>query len=517
MTVQRFATADAKTLVRMLASASEHLEADAASLDALNVFPVPDGDTGTNMLHTVRAALAGVASLASDGAGGGGFPSPAAAVVSAAMAKGAMEGARGNSGIILSQFFRGLASALEGRDVCSPADIAQAFRRAESFARAGISDPAEGTILTVLADVAHALAGTRANDGVSLEAVLLTAVEAAAASVERTPSLLAVLRDAGVVDAGAQGMLLVLEGFLDALGAPGATFQRPAAFPTASGPISGSARRTRRTGSYGFCTEFLLNGPALPLDRIRTRLEQEGTSVILVGDGTTARIHLHTAKPDAVVEYARSLGAITHLEVHDLDRQSDAAALTAAIAEARGGDTVIVSLVEGEGFAAIFGSMGAVPFAGDPAGALDGITAREVIVLANSSSGLGAAGRIRAPEGVTVRIVPSRSVPEGIAALLAYRYDRDTEANARAMTHAAAGVQTIEVPNGAPDPVGELARLLEAAGRGRVDVVTIYRGAGAEEALAERAAAACRAAFPDAVVETAFGGQRWSLLTVSLE
>lgn len=514
MTGQQVATADGQMLVRMLASAGERLEAGAASLDALNVFPVPDGDTGTNMLATVRAALE-AASRAPDRAPGPEAALPAAAAVSAAMARGAMEGARGNSGIILSQFFRGLAAALEGKDACSPADMAQAFRHAEAFARSGISEPAEGTILTVLGDVARALSDHRARGGSSLNATLVAAVAAAAASVERTPTLLAALRDAGVVDAGAQGMLLVLEGFLDAL--TGGTTSRSAISTVASGKASGPAHRTPRTRSYGFCTEFLLSGAALPLDSIRARLAQDGTSVILVGDQTTARIHLHTAHPDAVVAYARSLGTVANLEIHDLDRQSDAAALASAATEAGRRGPEVVALVEGEGFAAIFASLGAIPYVGDPACALEGVSAREVIVLPNSASALDAAGSIRTPDGVTVRIVPSRTAPEGIAALVAYRFDLDAAANAAAMTRAAAAVRTIEIPTGDPDPLGNLERLLDAAARGRVDVATVYRGADADAALAERAAAACRAAFPQAGVETAVGGQREALLIVSLE
>lgn len=508
-------TADGQTLVRMLVSASERLRAGAASLDALNVFPVPDGDTGTNMLHTVRAALEAAAALVSDRASGRDVPMPGAAAVAAAMAKGAMEGARGNSGIILSQFFRGLAEALEGKDVCSSPDLAQAFRRAESFARGGISDPAEGTILTVLGDVARALADRRERGAPSLAATLDAAVEAAAASVERTPTLLAVLRDAGVVDAGAEGLRLVLEGFRGALG--DGRSPRPAVPVTAPRSVSEPAHRTPRTRSYGFCTEFLLSDATLPLERIRERLALDATSVIVVGDRKTARIHVHTAHPAEVVAFARGIGTVADLQVQDLDRQSDAAALAAAVPEEGRDGTTIVALVEGEGFAAIFAGLGAVPYAGDPARALEGVSTREVIVLANSASALDAAGSFRAPEGVTVRVVPSRTVPEGIAALLAYRFDRDAAANVAAMRSAATAITTLEVPAGTPDPVGTLERLLDAAGRGRVDVVTVYQGSGADDALAERAAAACRAAFPEAEVEIAVGGQRGTILTVSLE
>ena len=502
--MERIAAADGWTLLRMLESAADWLEPSAESLDALNVFPVPDGDTGTNMLLTVKAALEAVSSASAP---------DSAAAVSAAMARGAMEGARGNSGIILSQFFRGLASALEAREVCSPEDFATAFSRAESFARSGISDPTEGTILTVLADVARALSDGLPSDGGSLAAALETAVAAAAASVERTPSLLAVLRESGVVDAGAKGMLLILEGCLRALeDGRGAAARAPL-------PASLPSRLPRRAGSYGFCTEFLLSGESLPLASIRGRLEQEGTSVILVGDDATARVHIHTNRPEAVIEYARSVGSVSRLEVQDLDKQCAAVAMPPHIA--------VISLVEGDGIAAVFRSMGAEVVVADPragwrepeeiARALGRVSARQVIFLPNSDVAREVAEKTRVPEGTTVRVVPSRSVPQGIAALIAFTLDKGLEANVAAMTCAFGAVRTLEVTAGTADPVLALEGLLAKEETGSVEVVTIYQGAGASASVVESALAACRHFCPRAVVDCVPGGQASPLLIVSLE
>ena len=514
--MERIVAADGWTLLRMLESAADRLESNADSLDALNVFPVPDGDTGANMLLTVRAALEAVSSASA--------PASAAAV-SEEMARGAMEGARGNSGIILSQFFRGLALVLTGKDACSPADFAAAFVRAESFARSGISDPTEGTILTVLADVACALASFPSSDGASFTAVLEAAVAAAATSVERTPSLLAVLRESGVVDAGAKGMLLILEGFLGSLGDGGSRAERPAprAEAAARSPLEARSASPRREGSYGFCTEFLLSGESLPLASIRGRLEQEGTSVILVGDGATARVHIHTNRPEAVIEYARSVGSVTRLEVQDLDKQCATVAMPPHIA--------VISLVEGDGLAAVFRSMGAEVVVADPragwrdpgeiARALGRVSARQVIFLPNSDSARESAQRAGVPEGTpggtTVRVVPSRTVPQGIAALIAFRFDKGLEDNVSAMTRALGAVRTLEVTAGTADPVLALEGLLAKEETGSVEVVTIYQGAGASESVVESAAAACRRFCPRAAVDRVPGGQASPLLIVSLE
>ena len=395
---------DGATLLRMLESAAQQLSRGARTLDALNVFPVPDGDTGTNMLATVRAALAAAP------------PPPAsAAAVSAAFARGAMEGARGNSGIILSQFFRGFAEALDGRDTCSAGDLAEGFSRAEAYARGAISDPKEGTILTVLADVSRAFGGPVSMKRSSLSSALETAVAAAAASVERTPSLLPVLKESGVVDAGAEGMLLLLQGWMRVLCDGKAAAAQPV-LPHAAPHL------LPKSSSYGFCTELIVAGEELPLAAMRRRLEEEGTSVILAGDGRAVRVHVHTPRPDDVIAYARSLGTVSRLEVQDMDRQHRDSAL-AADNPAREQDTAVIALVEGEGLEAVFTSMGseAVLLGGRPGEpapsaivrAISGLSARQVILVPTSASACEAARSAGEPGGKIVRVIAFPDDPAG--------------------------------------------------------------------------------------------------------
>jgi hypothetical protein len=504
--MDRRVAADGVTLVLMLDSALEWLEAGAPALDALNVFPVPDGDTGTNMLLTVRAARQALPREPAV------IPAGAAA---ASMARGAIEGAHGNSGIILSQLFAGLASALEGKQAWSAADFASALLRAEKLARDAISNPAEGTILTVLTDVSRALAAPGPAAG-TLADVLESAVAAAAASVERTPMLLPVLREAGVEDAGARGLLTILEGFLHALGNGRPQVRdRAVEAPRRLAPAG-------RQDSFGFCTEFLLAGEDLPLAAIRQRLGREGSSVILAGDARTARIHLHTGSPDAVIEYARSLGTVSRLEVQDLDRQCGALSRGATRPAPR---TAILACVDGSGFAAVFRSMGAEviepadpaadPAPGDFERALVRMECRLLIVLPNSGKALAAARAAKPPGGIDVRIVPSVTLPQGIAALMAYRYDADADRNTAAMTAALGGVRTLEAagPGAAADIEARLAREDPAFD----GVITVFIGAAALPGAAERVAAFCRSRFPGATVETARGGQVRAHLVVSME
>ena len=499
---------DGATLLQMLDCAAEQLARGAHTLDSLNVFPVPDGDTGTNMLSTVRAALA-EGRLPSTPVSASVPPSaPASAgAVAAALARGAMQGARGNSGILLAQFFAGLAAALEGRHTFTAETLTDAFTRAESLARGAVSDPREGTILTVLTDVRLALEGLPAARRRSLLAVLETAAAAAAASVERSPSLLPVLKEAGVVDAGAVGMLLVLQGWLLALGDGRAAAALPA-LPVAA------PRRPRQPESFGFCTEFLLTGADLPLALIRGRLESEGTSVILAGDGREVRVHVHTPSPDGIVAYARSLGTVSRLEVQDMDRQHSQWALPGGSAREKG--TLVVALVEGEGVAAVARGLGARAVCLGQGG-IEIPPAGSLIVVPSSPSARAAALALRAPAGAALRVIPCQAIPQAVAAIVGFRDGAGLEENTGAMAAAAEGVRSVEVPVTSADPVGYLLGALGQPGTAPAEIVTIYGGRGASPALLEEAASACRRLFPGCTVESVRGGQPGPLLSVSLE
>jgi len=288
-------------LREMFAAATTWLEKSASDIDALNVFPVPDGDCGTNMLLTMRSSIEEAYRA----------PDHSASAVSSAMAKGALMGARGNSGVILSQIWRGVAQVLADKETFTSKDLADALQQASVTAYKGLSNPVEGTILTVVREVAASAqeqANSSKNDVLSvIEATVNTARE----SVANTPTLLPALREAGVVDAGGQGLYTLLEGALHYLRGEVEQMQfRKPQIIASNIPITARPPKMLAADEepFGYCTEFMLKGEGLDPDKLRLKLNKKGESLIVVGNGGAIRIHIHTLDPGNVIHYVTSLG-----------------------------------------------------------------------------------------------------------------------------------------------------------------------------------------------------------------
>ena len=311
--------ADGEGLLDAFRGALALLDQSAEAINALNVFPVPDGDTGSNMLATLEAALAEAEALPADDRSVG--------RVSAAIGHGALMGARGNSGVILSQILRGMAEALAGRARMSPLDLAHALAIGSQTAHRAVLKPIEGTILTVVREASAAAVAAAEHDP-DMEAVLGAAVEAAEQAVARTPALLPVLREAGVVDAGGEGLYRILQGALRAMlgrAGPGEFSGITAAHPAA---LIASA-----DDGFGYETMFLVRpaaGQMLDLDAIRARLSELGESVLVAGDSRAVKVHVHSERPDQVLAYGLSLGPLSQISVENLDRQAREARETRA-------------------------------------------------------------------------------------------------------------------------------------------------------------------------------------------
>jgi len=451
---------DVETFRRLFVSAEALLTARAAQIDRLNVFPVPDGDTGTNLSLTLRAAVQSGLTASASGVGG----------LSATIARGALLGARGNSGVILSQYLRGFAEGLAGVETADSAAFRRALASAADAARAAVPQAVEGTILTVAREVATATASA---DG-SLVSILNQATDAAHLAVSRTPEQLAVLRQAGVVDAGALGLATILEGMLR--GARGEAIVAEANPATASPDLHGGET------TYGYCTQFLIHGEALNPAIIRERFADQGESLLVVGDATLVRVHLHTYTPGKAIDRAIAFGTIDAITIDDMQGQagrlrgteSPGSATGTPIAPSKSGhpaepaQTGLVVVSPGAGFGRLFQSLGAGalvtggqssnPSIGEILAAVRSVPADATILLPNNSNVLLAAQQAGDSADRPVVVVPTRDAAQGVAAALAFRADRTVEENQREMVEAMASIRTAKVTQAARDAqCGEIA------------------------------------------------------------
>jgi len=295
---------DGQDLKRALEAAKAQLEQHIDEVNSLNVFPVPDGDTGINMFLTMESAVEAVEKS----------QDTSAAAISALAARGALLGARGNSGVILSQILKGMAKGIGERTSFSSVDLANALQMAREQAYRVLANPVEGTILTVITEASEAASET-ADRGASFAHTMMSVVSRAKVTVKRTPEMLPVLKEAGVVDAGAKGLYYVFEGMKDSICRKSAG-RRVARRSSSKLP---AAREKERV--YGFDVQFMIQGKDLPLEEIRDTVVASGECPIVVGDESLIRVHVHTLNPDDVLSYARSKGTLSDVIVEDMDLQ----------------------------------------------------------------------------------------------------------------------------------------------------------------------------------------------------
>ncbi|MFC1910529.1 DAK2 domain-containing protein [Chloroflexota bacterium] len=519
----------------MFAAATTWLEKCAADVDALNVFPVPDGDTGTNMLLTMKSAVEESYRA----------PDHSVSSVAQALSKGALMGARGNSGVILSQFWRGLAKGLENVTSIKPVDMAKALKQAFSMAYAGLSNPVEGTILTVINDAAAAAEEFVASTGSDLVKQMEAVVKAASDSVANTPNLLPVLKDAGVVDAGGQGLYTILEGALHYLKGEHEQIQlRKPMMISSNVPLPNRAAQVANAEvPYGYCTEFLLKGTGLDCEKIREKLEKQGESLIVVGDDSTIRVHVHTTDPGKVIKYVTSLGTIHKVSMRNMDEQlQDFMQMQKERMPVM--DMAIVAVVPGDGLAEVFRSLGVSavvpggqtmnPSTRDLLQVIESVPSEKIIILPNNKNVILTAEQVYSLTSKSVKVVPTRTVPQGISALLSCDYEADLDANVELMVKAAEAVQSIEITravrstklngfdikkkqaigilNGklimACDDVEDcLKQVLSTVPLKEAEIVTIYYGADTSGDEAQQVGECVRHGYPHLQIEIIRGGQ----------
>jgi DAK2 domain fusion protein YloV len=459
------------SLVRFRAvveSALAELESRREEVNDLNVFPVADGDTGDNMALTLRAVLAELDRLA-EAAGDRSIDDIGREEIVASVARAALLGARGNSGVILSQLIRGAAEELASRpgELVDPVLIAAAMARAADQAYGSVREPAEGTILTVVREMAHRVASEIAHMPESrldpdasadqqdrlLAEVLERAVAAGEESVKRGPELLPVLREAGVVDAGGYGLTVAFAGIVAALRGsdPPPLEHHQAARVTHPQHIS---------STYRYCTNFAVSGSDLEARDFIEQLERLGDSVLVVGDRATLKVHVHTDDPDAATAVFDAAGTVSHLDVADMREQvaerSDRLSAAPDVEQRCGA----LAVVAGDGLRALYESLGARTLDGGPTlnpstydllAGIHAVPAEEVVVLPNSSNVVMAAERAAELSDKTVVVVPTRSQQAGLSAAVALDTGAGAADNARAMGAALDGVRTGAVAPAARD------------------------------------------------------------------
>ncbi len=543
---KKVTTMTGQELREMFAAATAWLEKNASDIDELNVFPVPDGDTGTNMLLTMRSGVEEAYRA----------PDHSVSAVAQAMAKGTLMGARGNSGVILSQIFRGIAEDLADKESVTGPNMARALSKASKAAYKGLSNPTEGTILTVIREASTAALKKSADNGKDLIAVLEITVNTAKESVANTPALLPVLKEAGVVDAGGQGLYTILEGALQYL--KGETeqmqFKKPQVI-TSSIPLTLRLPEMIAADEvpYGYCTEFMLKGEDLEVEKIKTHLNKKGESLIVVGDKNTIRVHVHALEPGNIIKYATSLGTIHQVSVRNMDEQHRDF-VAAQKEKITATDIATIAVVAGEGLEEVFNSLGVShlvhggqtmnPSTKELLHAVEQVPSDKVILLPNNKNIILTAKQVKSLTKKTIEIIPTETIPQGIAALLAFDYEANLDTNTNLMKQAVSNVTTIEITravrttqisglkikrkqiislldgelaavgNNAPDAILNTLAKIDLENN---EILTVYYGTDTELSEAEKVAASIREKYPKLQVEIIRGDQPHYNYIISVE
>ena len=510
-------------------------------IDRLNVFPVPDGDTGRNMFLTMAAAVKELEKNTSSNIGD----------VGDAAARGSLMGARGNSGVILSQLIRGLTDGLKGKEEITVQDFAGAWHLAVASAYRAVIKPVEGTMLTVAKSFARAMKEASSQD-ISLEKMLEQAIYKGYETLERTPEMLLVLKKAGVVDAGGKGLLVILEGGLNALSNSNYNTVQRAVEP----PVEITALPEdipEQDFTYMYCTEFLLKADPSLETVIKKHLNNLGGSIVTGNASTFMKIHIHTNKPGTVLEYCQQYGTLHDIKIDNMHDQWDASNITADDT-AKTAEIGIVAVGAGEGLKQLFYNLGAIhvieggqtmnPPVEEFVRAIEETTARQVLILPNNKNLILAAKQAQQLVDRPIEVIPSKNIPAGISALLVFNDSMTLEENKERMCQQLEEVKAGEITYAVRDAmlgdqeikenelIGIYQGEIAATGSSQVDVVlallekmvdeddelvTLYSGDGVTAETVEGILEQIRAIYPQLEVDTHQGDQPIYYFLISVE
>ena len=460
-------TIDGLTLKNFLISASNNLFNHYPEVDALNVFPVPDGDTGINMNLTMTSGANEI----------NGIKENNAFLIAKTFSRGLLMGARGNSGVITSQIFRGFSSVLENVDEIDAITLAQAFKTGSETAYKAVMRPVEGTILTVIRESSSAL-NKKVKEGMSIEKTLEILLKEANASLNRTPELLPILKEVGVVDSGGTGLVRIIEGmYLASIG----QFVNRDDKNVSAGAIAAAAASSMEEEEFGYCTEFIMSlGPdsvkkIFNQTRFTNWLNSHGNSLVVVKDDDIVKVHVHTMTPGEVLNYAQQYGEFLKLKIENMTEQHHALADGADVqphvdlvpepkeekeqeVPTEKVTNAIITVSSGEGISAYFKELGATyivsggqtmnPSSEDFLSAIRRINAENIFILPNNSNIVMAASQaadIASEEGKNVFVIPSKTIPQGIVAMMSLDQEASSEDNMRNMRYSLKNVKSGEV------------------------------------------------------------------------
>ena len=537
-----------QSLKRLVEAGLIWLRTNQQTVNALNVFPVPDGDTGTNMVLTMQSAWNEIKDLGHRGISD----------MAGAVSKGALMGARGNSGVILSQLWRGFARGVHGKEILDGPTLARAFGEARDTAYKGVVRPVEGTILTVAKEVALATEAALKSTEDPIQ-ILEVAVKAADAAVQKTPDLLPVLKQAGVVDSGGKGLFFVLEGMLrhvygESLETPTMTVQ-----PISSMQMQDAMEEVEEGQDYEVVVDFLPSNE-FELQRFYGRLEEMGTS-IQVGEGEGMyRMHIHVPldKRYEPIDYIMGIGTITKVAMENLMAQMDDLqknkASRISFAAVEPGQIAVVVVSPGAGLSRIFASLGAAavveggqtmnPSTQDILNSFENLPTDKIIILPNNKNIVMAANQAKEVTVKQVAVVPSKTIPQGLSAMLALHPDGELDAVAEKMIKALENVHSGEITtatrsveiDGVKVETGQVIalldgklvasagsveegclELLEKANAGEQELITLFYGQDISHADANRIADMIRSQYSGQEVEVQEGGQPHYQFIISVE
>ncbi len=531
---------DGQGLKRLVEAALAWLRYHQAAINSLNVFPVPDGDTGTNMLLTMQSAWSEIEHS----------PEENISKVAQAIAHGALMGARGNSGVILSQLWRGFARSLDAKQTVTSIDIPNAMREASDTAYKGVIKPVEGTILTVSRAVAEA-AEKAQRDSDDLTLILDRMVIRAREAVANTPNQLPILKQANVVDSGGQGLAVILEGMLRYLRGASVETEAIEAAVDLKVPVAPEIEAGDVAQGYSYDVQCIIRGHSLNVDEARAHINGLGLSTLVVGDAATIKVHVHVPRPSAVLAYAETIGRLSDVVVEDMAAQyqqfllgRSAPPIQAPTYHLKPEDIATLAVVPGEGLTRVFQSLGTSaivpggqtmnPSTQDFMNLLEALPTQRALLLPNNSNVILAARQAAELCKKQVYVVPTKTIPQGIAAMLAFNDQRDLETNAHVMEAAARHVKTGEVTvatrsveyNGIQVGQGQIIGLLNdnltTAGSSaeevtwslldqmdadNLEIVTLYYGEDIQAGIAEKLGNAIRDKYSHLEVEVVEGGQ----------